>query len=106
MVPVRFRGMTTVANRVLVFPVPGRTAEVQASRWAILLGRVREGVRRALTRLGLPGALRSVLIEDELTGQRLEITIDPLFTRISVNGRDYFFDRLTGRYDGTGMGCS
>lgn len=69
-----------------------------AARLLILVG-------GCLDRCRLPGAIRPVRVEDPLTGQNLAVHVGTLFVRISVDGRDYYFDRLTGRFDGTGMGC-
>jgi hypothetical protein len=52
-----------------------------------------------------PGVVAPVEIHDELSGTDLAITVGPLLTKISVNGRDFYFDRFSGRYDGTGSGC-
>jgi hypothetical protein len=40
--------------------------------------------------------------EDKLAGQRISTSVGELFVCVSVNGRDYYFDRITGRFDGTG----
>lgn len=96
----------SMADRVLAFPVQDRPAAAGASRWDIARDRMRLAARTLLNRLNVPGALRSVQIDDELTGQQLDISVGASFTRITVNGRDYYFDRVTGRYDGSGMGCS
>lgn len=93
-----------MASTVLPFRRPAATTH-GATRVDIWRSRVRSAVGRALNRAGVPGALVATTIEDELTGQRLDISVDPLFTRVSVNGRDYYFDRVTGRFDGTGSGC-
>lgn len=53
-------------------------------------------------RLRLPGAVRSVAIKDELSGQRIVVDVGVQFVRLSVDGRDHYFHRLTGRYAGTG----
>jgi hypothetical protein len=55
--------------------------------------------------MGMPGAIRDFHMKDELSGQEIDIAVTLLFTRISINGRDYYFDRLTGRFGGTGCGC-
>jgi hypothetical protein len=54
------------------------------------------------TRLGLPGAIRPVEIHDSATGQRISIAVGTVMVRMTVNGRDFYFDRLTGRLDGSG----
>jgi hypothetical protein len=41
-------------------------------------------------------------LDDRLAGQRISATVGELFVCVSVNGRDYYFDRITGRFDGTG----
>ena len=81
-----------------------RPAALGASRWQIIKSRFREWVGRIVNHLGLPGAVRDTEIYDELTDQRIKIRTGSFFTRISVNGRDYYFYRFTGRFDGTGKG--
>jgi hypothetical protein len=96
--------MQPALHRVISFPserVP-RSAAVGASRWHIWKGRCRELVGRTLSRLGLPGAIAEAEINDNLTGQQISVGVGPLYVRLSVNGRDYYFDRITGRFDGTG----
>jgi hypothetical protein len=91
---------------VVSFQRPPRTATVGASRYQITRFRVREWLGAILNKLSVPGAIRSAVIRDELTGSIVEVSTGPLFTKLSVNGRDYYFERCTGRYDGSGSGCS
>ena len=58
-----------------------------------------------LNRMGVPGAIQPFEVHDGVTGQHIKVTVSSRFTVIQVNGRDYYFYRLTGRFDGTGMGC-
>ncbi len=37
-----------------------------------------------------------------VTGDRIRIRVDRRFTVLTVNSREYWFRRLTGRLDGTG----
>ena len=60
---------------------------------------------RLLGRLGVPGAIRPVEINDQVTGLTIKVTVSPRFTMIKIDGRDFYFERLTGRFDGTGSGC-
>ena len=60
---------------------------------------------RTATRLGMPGLIQETSIHDALTGQKLEVSIGALFTKLCVNGRDYYFRRCSGAYEGTGFGC-
>jgi hypothetical protein len=54
--------------------------------------------------MNAPGVVRNTVIEDSSSGQRVEISVGRIFIRLSVNDRDYFFDRISGRFDGTGSG--
>lgn len=83
-------------------PDPGVPAKTGASRWAIWKGKFREWAGRFLNRTGLPGAIQEATIEDGATGQTVNVRLGSLFTCITVNGRDYYFHRVSGRFDGTG----
>ena len=105
-------GKTPVDNMsergiVLGFPsreIP-RPTRTTASRIDIVFGRTQELFGALLSAFRIPGAVRDVSLKDALTGQEVNIRVGTLFTRISINGRDYYFRRLTGKFDGTGMGC-
>jgi hypothetical protein len=90
--------------RVLAFPSArvGRPSAMGATRWDIWRGRLVELIGVALNRARIPGAVRDVTLKDSLTGQEVEIRVGVLSTRISVNGRDYYFDRITGKQNGAG----
>jgi hypothetical protein len=93
---------------VLKFPVKADEAPPAmdgASRWRLWRERAKEWVGRLLTRIGVPGAIRDADINDEMSGQRIRVTVGSLFTRITVNGRDYFFHRFSGDFDGAGSNC-
>lgn len=77
-----------------------------ATRFQIFRWSLKERLCLLLDFLHVPGLVHSVEIHDELTGQHITIQTRHLFTRISINGRDYYFSRLSGRFDGTGSGCS
>ncbi len=68
----------------------------------IARSRVRAGIGRVLNKFGVPAAIQPMEVTDEITKQHVAVAIDDLFVRVSVDGRDYYFDRLTGRFDGTG----
>lgn len=69
------------------------------------LWRVRRACGWIIHRLRAPGCIRPVTIEDDVTGQRIRVSVDSTFVVINANGRDFYFRRLSGRFDGTGMGC-
>jgi hypothetical protein len=90
---------------IIQLPARVRPTEVGATLLDIWFGRLREWLGRMANRAGLPGAVRACEIQDAVTGQRLSIRTGALFTVIQVNGRDYYFRRASGRFDGTGLGC-
>jgi hypothetical protein len=93
-------------TRIVRFPGQAHCSVENASRLDILKSRIRQYVGKILGRVQLPGAVASTTIDDALSGQRLEIKVGTICTRISVNGRDYYFSRLSGKFNGTGSGCS
>ena len=78
-----------------------------ATCWHIFRGGVVWNIGKLFRWLGVPGALRNVEISDDVSGQRISISVGVLFTKITVNGRDYYFRRFSGLFDGTGssLGC-
>jgi hypothetical protein len=85
---------------ILQMPRQAEAGATWRQKWA---SRLREASGWCLNKIGRPGYIRDVEIDDEATGQCIQVRTGRLFTVISVNGRDYYFDRTTGRYDGTGM---
>ena len=94
-----------MSSRVLPFPSPTQDG-IPSTRWNRLFLRAQLWIGALAKRHHIPGIVQPVLVEDEVTGQRLAISVGPLLTCISVDGRDYYFDRFTGRFDGTGSGCA
>jgi hypothetical protein len=88
------------------FPNHPYCSAENASRLDILKGRIGEFVGRILGRVQLPGLIASTTINDPYLGQTIEVKVGIISTRISVNGRDYYFSRLSGKFNGTGSGCS
>ena len=101
---VVFGGASGDEMSVIKFPGEpvGHSAMMTATRWEILQHRLVELLCLALQRLGVPGAIQNVEIDDPVTGQKLEIRVNRLSTRISIDGRDYYFERLSGRFSGAG----
>lgn len=58
-----------------------------------------------LNKGGIPGAVQPFEYADTLTGTVLELRNTELFTILRVDGREYYFTRVTGKLDGTGSGC-
>ena len=55
-----------------------------------------------LNKLQICGLIQEVSFFDEVTQQQFSIKIDRRFTVVSIGGRDYYFKRLSGKFDGTG----
>lgn len=95
-------------NMILNFPrtkTIGMPSVSGASRLDVLRGRMYEGLGRVLNFFRFPGVIKNLAVKDELTGQDIKVNVGVLYTRLTVNGRDYYINRLTGKLDGTGMGC-
>jgi len=90
---------------IIRFPDAPKGTKAGASKLDILKGRIRKTAGRLMNLLGLPGAINTVQIDDEVSGQTINVQVGDLFVRLTVNGRDYYFNRFTGRLDGTGSGC-
>jgi hypothetical protein len=91
-------------GRLLTLDVP-RPSSMGAGRWSIYRLRAREWLGRALNRLHVPGAVAPGVVTDPQTGRRITIRVGPLFVVFSVDGRDYYFRRFSGTFDGVGAGC-
>ena len=90
-------------SEALQFPRQADGGATWIQRWRSKLA---VSIGRLLCRLSIPGAVRDTDISDDLSGQTIRVRTGPLFTRIQVNGRDYYFCRITGNFDGTGTGCA
>lgn len=64
--------------------------------------RIPRWVRRWLFRSKLPGAIQDIELNPNLTGQLFSVCVGEYFVRVRVDGYDYYFDRITGRFDGVG----
>ena len=90
----------------IVPPLAGTEVRTSAGWFTRLRSTLRLQLGRAMLRGGCPGLIRSIEIRDSVTGQVLAVQVGALFTRLTVDGRDYWFSRFTGKLDGTGSGCS
>jgi hypothetical protein len=50
----------------------------------------------------LPGFIRNIEIPDRFTGDFVKVNVGVRYTIITVNNRDYYFNRITGYFAGTG----
>lgn len=90
--------------RVLKLPrrFLGHAPEGGATLFQFYVERARQLAGRLLNRIGIPGAIRNTRFKDAITGDEIDIQVGEFFTRLSVNGRDYYFRRISGKFDGSG----
>lgn len=78
-----------------------------AHRWILFQDWRKWQTGRFLNWLGVPGFIRPMEMYDELiTHSLLQVRVTPLFTIVTVDGKDFYFYRISGKYDGTGMSGS
>ena len=89
---------------VIEFPASARihAESKSASRFDIFKGRIVVLLGKILNKLKMPGAISAIEIVDKTTGHKITVDISALYVRLSVNQRDFYFNRLSGRFDGTG----
>ena len=93
--------------QILPFPkrILGRRTVASATWWHIIGGRFRIKLGWFLNVIGVPGPIKATRISDPVTGQELTVAISSMFVRLNINGRDYYFSRISGKFSGTGTGC-
>ena len=87
------------------FSTRGCPTRSGATRFDVLWSRLKVRLGRLLLWLCAPGLIRDCEVEDSVSGCFVEVRVGVLFSRVSVNGRDFYFRRFSGKFDGTGSGC-
>jgi hypothetical protein len=87
---------------IIPFPVDrvARPGPVAAMHLEARRGHLRQ--RLELFRAHRAGAIQEVDLDDSPTGQRLSVWVGEHYVRLCVDGQDYYFDRVTGQFDGIG----
>lgn len=83
--------------RMIPFPDRPRAASADTTKATVWRLRLRDWITRHL-----PAVVRDADVTDAVSGTHLSIRVGPLFTRVTVNDRDFYFARRTGQFDGTG----
>jgi hypothetical protein len=88
---------------VLSFPKRAieRAAPAPSPIVATWFWHAKAGLDRMLRRLGFRVPPSHIEVDDSRTGKKIVIDTGPVFTRLTVNGTDYFYDR-NGRLHGSG----
>ncbi len=58
---------------------------------------------KVLNAIGVPGIIQPGTYQAGIGDASIRVTLGPLFTVVSVNGVDVYFDRFTGAIDGVGF---
>lgn len=82
----------------------GSPVKRQATIIDKIVTELRYGLGSLLNWFEVPGPVKPMDIYDDLTATRVRVVTGSLFTIISVDGKDFYFHRLTGKYDGSGKG--
>lgn len=45
--------------------------------------------------------IRPFKLKDKVTGNSIEISVSPRYSKLKINEREYFFVKETGEFDGT-----
>jgi hypothetical protein len=61
---------------------------------------------KLLNAIGVPGVVQPGTYEAGIGQVSVRVTVGPLFTVMTVNGVDVYFDRFTGTVDGVGFGVA
>jgi hypothetical protein len=78
-----------------VLPTPAPSSEKKVDR-------IPRWVRRWLFRANVPGAIRDIELQETPTGRFFSVFVGEYFVCVCVDGDNYYFDRITGRFDGVG----
>jgi hypothetical protein len=86
-------------SRVTIFPLNRSAAHPTimspATTKRKFLDALKMKTGRLLNVCGVPGLVQGIIINDELTGRTISVTPHPLYTIINIDGRDYYFHRIT-----------
>ena len=79
-----------------------RAPDTSAPRPERKADRIPRWVRRWLFRANVPGAIRDIELHESLTGRFFSVFVGEYYVCVRVDGDNYYFDRITGRFDGVG----
>lgn len=98
---------TAIRSRIFELkPKPRAARTITPSMLLRLADALKFLAGRIANRLHIPAIIQEIDISDPVTSQEISIAAHPLFTVVRVKGRDYYFHRFSGRYNGAGIGCS
>jgi hypothetical protein len=97
-------------SNIIKFPQKGKSSNelklMNSGRIRAKISRLKyyliECFHSFVNNIGFPCIIGEADIYDDLTQQDIKIKPGIFFTVLTINGRDYYFRRLTGKFDGTG----
>lgn len=85
----------------------GGEAPKGGATWQVIVWeRIKQRAGYLFNSLGVPGFVKPTKVYDRLTNTHIEVRLGGSFTVVSVGGKDYYFRRFTGEYEGSGMGVN
>ncbi len=91
---------------ILEFRQPSKLVDAKPSKVKIMLWnldfKAKSLFGKLLNKIGCPALIRKVEIDDRILGEKIQIRIGCSSSIISIGNRDFYFDRLTGKFTGTG----
>lgn len=87
---------------IIEFPRPPGRFQLFLMRWQ---RRIAVPLGWCMNKWNMAGSVAECTIEDETSGLTIEVRNSTRYTRVRINGRDFYFERVGGRFDGTGSGC-
>jgi hypothetical protein len=84
-----------------------QTSEIDSNLRKILLHlvyKVKLIISSLLNKIGYPPIISNLELNDEIIGSKIKIEASNHWTKISIDNRDFYFSRITGKFAGTG--CS
>jgi len=86
-----------------MFQGKGQLSKTGANLLQIYIERLKQWFGYVLNFLHIPGFVKHIKVYDRLTNTNIEIRLDGFFTVVSINGKDFYFHRLSGEFDGSGI---
>lgn len=91
-----------MSNVVQLHSIGKQSATLREGEKLPLRYRARRVIAVLMHRFGCPGFVRPMEIHDPVTRDTFTVRQNATYTVITLNGRDYYFDRVSGEFDGTG----
>jgi hypothetical protein len=93
---------------IIKFPIKTRQTSTINSKpkkaLLYLIYKIKLTISSLLNKIGYPPIISNLELQDEVIGSKIKIEASNHWTKISIDNRDFYFSRITGKFAGTG--CS